>query len=893
MPSALETLVKILKLEQETGYKNTAVIGGLQSFAKHWSSDAHHQAKRPEHHQLVDELVYCLEQYETADEAGTRHESVKYMLGRIMGRVPPRADLPTFTYVPPAEPEPPVKHEPPPKPAEAVERKKEKPRDREKERVPAAPVKVERPKPVHKEEDEFDEEFEEEDLEAPEDDYQPKAPSPHPTAPRPAGPPPRRPRRSPLTPEESSKRVGELQSSVTTLPKVGAKMAEKLDRLAIRTIEDMLLTLPRRYDDYSRMRPLNRLQPGETVTVVGEVRTIVKKIGRGGQPFLLMVVDDGTGLLQVSFFGQIWLQRQFKRGSQIVLSGTVEMFRGQLMMTNPEWEMLERENLHTNRIVPVYPLTKGLSARTMRRLMHQVVERWRERIPDYLPESVLDRTDLPDLGWAFEQAHFPESFEWLEHARRRLSFDELFIFQMHMLARRRDWQSAYGQPLHVSDEWSDQFFSTLPYALTGAQRRALNDIRADIGKEIPMNRLLQGDVGSGKTVVAAAAMAIAVQNGKQAALMAPTSILAEQHARSVGRLLRESPGGEAMQIRLLTGNTSEADRQEIYAGLADGSIQVIIGTHALIQEAVTFHDLALAIVDEQHRFGVEQRGALRGKGAHPHLLVMTATPIPRTLALTMYADLDLSVIDEMPPGRTPIDTRVLRPVERERAYDFVRSQVEKGRQVFVVYPLVETSEKLEDVGAAVDEYERLQKHVFPRQRVGLLHGRMRPAEKDEIMLKFAGGEIDVLVSTSVVEVGIDVPNASVILIENADRFGLAQLHQFRGRVGRGQHPSFCLLVSGSATPEAEQRLKAIEETTDGFKLAEIDWEMRGAGDLLGLQQSGVSRFRLTELMNPRLVELAQREARTVYAEDPDLARPEHTLLAQRIQLLLGQRADMS
>jgi ATP-dependent DNA helicase RecG len=897
MPSALETLVKILKLEQETGYKNTAVIGGLQSFASHWSSDAHLQAKRPEHHQLVDELVYCLEQYETADETGTRHESVKYMLGRIMGRVPPRADLPTFTYTPPAEPAAaPVKPEPPPKPVESVERKKEKPRERE--RVPAAPVRTERPKPapkVEKEDDEFEEEVEDENLEAldQEDDYQPRVSTTSPVALRPVGPPPRRPRRSPLAAEELTRRLDELHSSVVTLPKVGAKMAEKLDKVGIRTVEEMLFTFPRRYDDYTRMRPLNRLQPGEIVTVVGEVRSIVKKIGRGKQPFLLMVVDDGTGLLQVSFFGQIWLQRQFKRESQIVLSGEVEMFRGQLMMTNPEWEMLERDNLHTNRIVPVYPLTKGLSARTMRRLMHQTVERWKERIPDYLPESVLDRTDMPDLGWSLEQAHYPESFDWLEHARRRLSFDELFIFQMHMLAHRRDWQSVAGQPLHVSDEWIEQFLGTLPYTLTGAQRRALDDIRADIGQETPMNRLLQGDVGSGKTVVAAAALAVAVQNGKQAALMVPTSILAEQHARSVGRLLRQSPGGESMQVRLLTGNTNEAERQEIYAGLADGSVQVVIGTHALIQEGVTFHDLALAVVDEQHRFGVEQRGMLRGKGTHPHLLVMTATPIPRTLALTMYADLDLSVIDEMPPGRTPIDTRVLRPVERERAYGFVRSQVEKGRQVFVVYPLVETSEKLEDVGAAVDEYERLQKQVFLQERVGLLHGRMRPAEKDEIMLKFAAGEIDVLVSTSVVEVGIDVPNASVILIENADRFGLAQLHQFRGRVGRGEHPSFCLLVSGSSTPEAEQRLKAMEETTDGFKLAEVDWEMRGPGDLLGSQQSGASHFRLTELMNPKLVELAQREARTVYAEDPNLIHPEHHLLAQRIQVLLGQRADIS
>lgn len=891
MPSALETLVKILKLEQETGYKNTAVIGGLHSFAEHWSSEAHHQAKRPEHHQLVDELVYCLDEYEKLDNVETRHESVKYMLGRIMGRVAQRADLPAFTYIPPAEPEPPVK---PPAPKSEPARRPERKEERRKE--PPAPPKA-APEPLDEDnetefEDEADERQEETDLE-PADDYKPKAPSHRPAAIRPVALPPRRPSRSALSFEEASKRLNELQAPVITLHKVGAKMSEKLDRLGIRTLDEMLFTFPRRYDDYTRMRPLNRLQPGEVVTVMAEVRTVAKKIGRGGRPYLLVVLDDGTSLLQVAFFGQLWLQRQFKNSSQIVLSGKVDLFRGKLMMTNPEWEMLERENLHTNRIVPVYPLTKGLSARTMRRLMHQVVDHWKDRIPDYMPESVLERTELPDLGWAIEQAHFPESFEWLEHARKRLSFDELFVFQMQMLAHRRDWQSAPGQPLTVSDEWIEQFLGTLPYTLTGAQQRALSDLRADIARDVPMNRLLQGDVGSGKTVVAAIALAIAVQNGKQAALMAPTSILAEQHARSVGQILRRSPGGDALQVRLLTGNTSDAERQEIYAGLAEGRVHVVIGTHALIQEGVAFHDLGLAIVDEQHRFGVGQRGALRSKGTHPHLLVMTATPIPRTLALTLYADLDLSIIDEMPPGRTPIDTRVLQPVERERAYSFVQSQIDKGRQAFIVYPLVETSEKLEDVGAAVDEYERLQKQVFPRQNVGLLHGRMRPAEKDEIMLKFAAGEIDILVSTSVVEVGIDVPNASVIMIENADRFGLAQLHQFRGRVGRGEHPSFCLLVAGSPTPEAEQRLKAMEETTDGFKLAEIDWEMRGSGNLLGAQQSGMSRFRLAELMNPRLVELAQREARTVYAEDPQLAQPEHQLLAQRVQIPLIQPADVS
>lgn len=855
MPSALETLVKILKLEQDTGYKNTAVIGGLESFADNWQADAHRQARRPEHHQLIDEIVSYMRQYSTLEEADARHEAIKYMLGRIMGRIPAPPDLPPSEYAPPPE-------------IESEDAPNEAPEVAAEDVQPETAI------------DDYDDEPEEEA---------------EPVPPPPAYTPPRRShrRREKLTLEEAQQRYVELQTPTTGLHRVGDKMSEKLSKLGIETLNDMLFTFPRRYDDYTRMRPLNQIAPGETVTVVAAVESITKKIGREGRPYLLVTLDDETNVLQVAFFGQPWLQRQFKRGSQVVLSGTADIFRGKLIMTNPEWEMLERENLHTGRIVPVYPLTKGLSARTMRRLMHQVIDTWSDRIPDYMPESVLERTGLVDLGWALSQVHFPDSFEALDTARQRLSFDELFIFQMGMLGNRREWQAVPGQPIQVSDEWLDQFIGTLPYTITEAQRRALGDIRGDIARDVPMNRLLQGDVGSGKTVVAAAAMAIAVYNGKQVALMAPTSILAEQHARTITGLLHQSPGGENIQVRLLTGNTGEADRQEIYAGLAEGWINVLIGTHALIQEGVSFSDLALAVIDEQHRFGVEQRGALRGKGTNPHALIMTATPIPRTLALTLYADLDLSIIDEMPPGRIPIETRVLQRVERERAYSFIKSQIARGRQAFIVYPLVETSEKLEEVGAAVDEYERLKDNIFAESRVGLLHGRMRPAEKDAIMTAFAAQEIDILVSTSVVEVGIDVPNASVILIENADRFGLSQLHQFRGRVGRGQHKSFCLLVAESATPEAEQRLKAMEETTDGFKLAEIDWAMRGPGDLLGVRQSGTSEFRLTEIMNPRWVELAQREARTVYAEDPLLENSEHSLLAQRIQSLLARRADIS
>ncbi|MEL7672620.1 MAG: ATP-dependent DNA helicase RecG [Chloroflexota bacterium] len=894
MPSALETLIKILKLEQDTGYRNTAVIGGLQSFASNWANEAHRQARRPEHHQLVEEMAARLRAYDALETHDARHEAIRYMVGRVMGRIPAPADLPPLPpqwaeQPAPAAPSPaPPPTTPPLKPLLSPAPGAQAPIEAygsgedEAEDEDQVPIPGERDAMPDTDHDATHAEADDED------DY---VPSP---APRPRPATPRRTRRAPLPGDEAIAQFRRLQETpVTVLHKVGGKMAEKLERLGIHTIKDMLFNYPARYDDYTRMRTLNKLQPGEITTVIAAVQSVVKRQARGGRPYLLMTVDDDTAVMRVVFFGQMWLQRQFQPGGQVVLSGKVELFRGELMMTNPEWEMVEREHLHTGRIVPVYSLTKGLSARTMRRLVRQTLDEWAAKVPDYLPDSVMSRTELADLSWALEQVHYPETHEARDEARTRLTFDDLFIFQVAMMRQRHAWQSAPGQPIPATDDFVEPFKDSLPFDLTTAQRRALREILDDMAKDVPMNRLLQGDVGSGKTAVAAVAMGAAVHAGKQAALMAPTSILAEQHARTIAQLMRAAPRGDAIQVRLLTGNTGEAERQEILAGLAGGSVHIVIGTHALIQEGVEFNALGLAIIDEQHRFGVEQRGTLRSKGANPHLLVMTATPIPRTLALTLYADLDLSIIDEIPPGRTPVETRVIGLNERERAYGFIRSQIAQGRQAFVVYPLVEASERLEEVGAATDEYERLSREVFPKQRVGLLHGRMAPGEKDAVMSAFARGELDILVSTSVVEVGIDVPNASVILIENAERFGLAQLHQFRGRVGRGAHKSYCILVSTATTPDAQQRLRALEETNDGFQLAEIDWRLRGAGDMLGLRQSGAGEFRLAAAVNPRLVELAQREARTIYAEDPDLLAPEHQFLAWRVSALLDQRADVS
>ncbi|MEO8398155.1 MAG: ATP-dependent DNA helicase RecG, partial [Chloroflexota bacterium] len=501
-------------------------------------------------------------------------------------------------------------------------------------------------------------------------------------------------------------------------------------------------------------------------------------------------------------------------------------------------------------------------------LMQKAVEYWADHLPDYMPEGTLDRAELGDLGWAIKNLHFPESWDHLEHAQRRYIFDQLLLMQLTIMANRRLWQATPSRQLQVSDEQLQAFADAIyPFPLTGAQQRAIEDVRADLSKPVPMNRLLQGDVGSGKTAVAVAMLGIALMNGKQAALMSPTSILAEQHYRGISAAFERIPA-ELMPregkpvIALLTGSISLSERESIYRGLADGSIDIVIGTHAIIQGGVEFNDLAVAIIDEQHRFGVEQRGALRGKGTNPHLLVMTATPIPRTLALTMYADLDLSIIDEMPPGRIPIRTRVIEPPQRERAYHFVETQLEEGRQAFIIYPLVEASETIE-AESAVESFEHLTK-VFFRHKVGLLHGRMKPGEKDEIMDQFRNHVFDVLVTTSVAEVGVDIPNASIIVIDGANRFGLAQLHQFRGRVGRGGFASYCLLVCDSLLPEARDRLVALEQTNDGFKLAEIDWQLRGPGDLIGTRQSGQADLKLLEQMKPELVELAQREAKTIF-----------------------------
>lgn len=696
---------------------------------------------------------------------------------------------------------------------------------------------------------------------------------------------------SPTTPETPPVA---LEAPLTVLQGVGPRNAQLLARLGLRTLGDMLYYYPRRYEDYSKLKPIKNLWYGEQVTVIGIVKSVETRNVRQGLILVEAILADASASLRLIWFNQPWMGNRLKVGETISVSGKVEQYLGRLVMNNPEWEPIEIENLHTRRIVPIYPLTEGISQKTLRNLMNQVVTYWAPRIPDPLPTPIREEANLLDLGRALIQVHFPDSQEMLSAARQRLAFDEIFYLQMGVLRQKQDWQNLRARRFEVEDPWLEEWIASLPFVLTDAQRRVLAEMRRDLASGRPMNRLLQGDVGSGKTVLAALAAAIVTHHGAQAAIMAPTSILAEQHYHTFRRLLIRSGGLEESQIRLLIGDTPASEKGSIRQGLETGKIKIAIGTHALIEETVRFADLGLAVIDEQHRFGVEQRAQLRAKGTTPHLLVMSATPIPRSLALTIYGDLDLSILDEMPIGRQPVLTYLLRPKERERAYTLIRSQIQAGRQAFIIYPLIEESESL-DAPAATTEYERLSQEIFPELRLGLLHGRMRPDEKEKVMQRFRNGEFHILVSTTVVEVGVDVPNATVMLIEGANRFGLAQLHQLRGRVGRGAEQSFCLLIPERDDALENERLLAMVETNNGFVLAERDLQQRGPGEFLGTRQSGyVTSLRMASLSDLALIEKARSFAQRLFKQDPLLEKPEHALLAEAMQRFWGNlRTDIS
>jgi ATP-dependent DNA helicase RecG len=660
------------------------------------------------------------------------------------------------------------------------------------------------------------------------------------------------------------------ETPVTLLPGVGTRQAARLDKLGIGTVRDLLFHLPRRYEDTREVHPLRDLRPGpEAQTVHARVRHVsLRRSPRRGMMLVEADLEDDGARASAIWFNQPFLVKQIHSGDELLLSGKVEFSnRGTLTLRNPTYERVRPDQRHVGRLIPVYPETEGLTSRFLRERIEPLLP-VAQAIEDPLPPRVRAAENLLPIGEALRQVHFPDDPELLDRARERIAFEELFLLQIAVHRARRRRLASAGVVIAYDRDKARDFADSLPFKFTEDQRRAAHRILLDMAADGPMNRLLQGDVGSGKTVVAAMAAHMAHAAGFQTAFMAPTEILARQHHATLGTLLE--PHG--ISVRLLIGSTTQRVRREVLDGVAAGHDTVLVGTHALIEDDVVLANLGLVVVDEQHRFGILQRQRLRAKSpVMPNFLAMTATPIPRSLALTMYGDVDLSEIRELPPGRQPVQTTVVPPYGRDEAYAFVRQQVQEGRQVFVICPLIEESDKLE-VRSAVQEYERLRDEVFPDLRVELLHGRMTGKEKDERMQRFATHQADILVSTSVVEVGVDVANATVMMIEGAERFGLAQLHQFRGRVGRGEHASYCLLLQGSPDDEGSARLRAVAETRSGFDLAEIDLRLRGPGDVLSseMRQSGLPNVAIGDLLDQVMIKRVSDAASQWLDLDPDL-----------------------
>ena len=690
---------------------------------------------------------------------------------------------------------------------------------------------------------------------------------------------------------------------VSILKGVGEKRKAALEQLGIHNVLDMITTYPRRWVDRTNEAHIDDLVPGVEAMVLGQVRKVSKRMLKGRRALVTVSVTDDTGMIGLTFFNQPWRERQLKEGMTIAVFGKAEEFRGRLQMTNP---IVDLVGDRTGRIVPIYPQSEKANVSTweIAGWVENALVRCRERgLLDPLPADVVERLHMPDRAAALHGIHFPESIVAKEEARRRLAFDELLRVQLVLVGRKRAFERDNTGVRHVVEgELRRRFERALPFPLTGAQKRVITEIDADLAAAVPMHRLLQGDVGSGKTVVAVAAMLAAVQGGHQGALMAPTEVLAEQHHAGVGALLADLKvpdegnlfGERNVRIELLTSRITGEQRREILAALADGGVDIVIGTHALIGESVEFASLGVVVIDEQHRFGVEQRAALRGKGGGdaghtPDVLVMTATPIPRTAAMTVYGDLDVSVLDELPPGRTPIVTaHVAAPLDVAKMWDDVRTALDAGQQAYVVCPMIEENESI-DVASAESIHAELGAGELKGYSVGLLHGKMPAREKDDVMTRFRNRELDVLVATTVIEVGVDVPNATCMVILDADRFGIAQLHQLRGRVGRGAIASRCWLVTRDGEAPSP-RVNALVESTDGFYLAEVDLDLRGEGTLMDTMQKGASDLRLASLRRDRdLVELARDVATEIIDADPLLSK--HEGLRDEIDVLLTARDE--
>ncbi len=669
------------------------------------------------------------------------------------------------------------------------------------------------------------------------------------------------------------------------IPRVGQKtahaLAVELASINARpdareaTVEDLLHYLPMRYEDRSNLTRIDRLKDGETASIEVMVRIggIIPLKG-GRLKMYEFIGTDGTNQVRAFWWNQIYLNRVFSRGARVILYGQWKLnrYKGYFEVENPDYEILSDDDedselnaIHTARRVPVYRKLGDFRTRQLRTIYHRVLSGLSAEVPESLPSEIIDNRKLIPLHEALRNCHFPADDASIDDynqarspAHRRLIFEELFWLAIAIGVRRGErTREPKGALIEVTPRVREAYLKILPFKPTGAQERVLGEILRDMTGSEPMNRLLQGDVGSGKTIVAVQAMIVAIENGYQTALMAPTEILAEQHARNIRRWLADTP----YRVELLTGSMKVAEKRAIQAAISSGDVDLIVGTHALIQDAVSFHRLGLAVIDEQHRFGVLQRAEVQRRGVNPDVLVVTATPIPRSLAMTVYGDLDVSVIDELPPGRTPVSTHVRGEDRRDKIYQFIRDQIGKGRQAYVVLPIIEESEKL-DLRNAREMYEQLKTEVFPEFGVGLLHGKMKPAEKEEVMREFSANRLQILVATTVIEVGVDVPNASVMLIEHAERFGLSQLHQLRGRVGRGAAESYCILLAQfSKTKEAKERLKIMEETTDGFKISEKDLEIRGPGEVMGTRQSGLPAFRIANIVrDQKILQMAREDA---------------------------------
>ena len=814
MKSSINKLKKYFELEDERGYDNKAIMGGIDRILETWEAEAITENLPKDIIQMINQR---LRDYNHLSET-SRSEMLDGIWSRLQKEFP---DLPP------------------------LEKKKKIPAVKITPSPPATelpPTDIQPPK----------------EIEASVDTTQLKE--------------------KPVQSEIKREPLSKLNAPLTAIHGIGPKHAQTLKRLQLFNLEDLLYHFPRKYIDYTQLKPINRLVYGDVVTIIGTIDHITSRKTKDGKNRLTEgIIHDGSAGLRVIWFNR-WDVNKLHNGQQISISGKIDQYLGRMVMTNPEWEQLDQQQLQTNRIVPVYPLTQDISQNWVRRIINQVVLYWAPRIQDYLPEHIIKSANLVDLTTALIQIHYPDSWESLKAAQHRLAFDEIFFLQIGVMRQKFAWQNRTATPFPSTDESVNSFSARLPYSLTNAQIRAIQDIRSDLNSGRPMNRLLQGDVGSGKTAVAAYAISLVTQQSAQAAVMAPTSILADQHYKNLKRMLDLND----KEVRLLIGSTPEAEKEEIKAGLSQGWIKCVIGTHALIESPVEFKNLQMIVIDEQHRFGVEQRALLRSKGNEPHILVMTATPIPRTLALTIYGDLDLTLLDEMPPGRQPVETYILAPRERERAYRLINSQIETGFQAFIIYPLVEESQN-SDSKSAVEEYNRLKNYVFPQYAIGLLHGRMKQDEKDDVMERFRNGEYAILVSTSVIEVGVDIPKATVMLVEGANRFGLAQLHQFRGRVGRGSDKAYCLLIPDKTDAIENERLQVMAQTNDGFLLAEKDLEQRGPGEFLGTRQSGYTDLRLANLADIHLIEKARRHAQMIIETDPELQQPENRLLWATLQ----------